>query len=55
MRIAGLAHFLILLAALAASPQVELRAQGIVTGSVLDDASGLAVTGAVVRIEALTD
>jgi TonB-dependent receptor len=53
MRIAGLAHFLILLAALAASPQVELRAQGIVTGSVLDDASGLAVTGAVVRIEAL--
>jgi TonB-dependent receptor len=44
---------LVLAALCAAAPNAPLQAQGIISGLVVDSASGLAIAGATVRIEAL--
>jgi TonB-dependent receptor len=45
---------LALAAGLAGAPYAPLHAQGVVTGTVVEDATGLPITGAVIRIEALS-
>jgi TonB-dependent receptor len=44
---------LFLLGGLSLAMPSQLHAQGVITGTVVDDASGISITGAIVRVEAL--